>query len=263
VFARLSLAALVAVSARGALFHRDGGTSASERAPAITLRKRLHVNPLITEPATMDIEWGGSFSVDGSFTLPMALRYTPEGPHAWWGRTEFSAAFDSLSSNGALHFGDRATFAATCVVHDGDKLDFAIAPSATVLFRGDSGARFGTTAVARYDAGRSSAGITATWSGATRSSPTNPAGTFDLGAGYGLRLKPSGPLGHLTPHVNWLWEKSTGSDRQISVFEGVEYQITDPVAVDFAVQHVNAWGGVPDTQFVVGLTINTGRLKRR
>jgi hypothetical protein len=211
----------------------------------------------------MEIEWGGSFSWDGSYTLPMTLHYTPEGPHAWWGRTEFSMAFDSLSSNNAVHFGDRATAAATCVVHDGDKLDIAIAPQASILLRGDSGARVGTTAIARYDAGRSSTGVTVAWSGATHSSPTNPAGTLDVGAGSGFRLKPSGPLGHLTPHVNVLWEKSTGVERQVSIFEGVEYQITDPVAVDFALQHISVWGGVPDRQFVIGLTVNTGRLRRK
>jgi hypothetical protein len=68
----------------------------------------------------------------------------------------------------------------------------------------------GATAIARYGVGRNSAGVTFTWTGATNPSATNPAGTFDLGAGYGFRLKPSGPLGHLTPHINWLYEKCRG-----------------------------------------------------
>src|SRR5437899_1477238 len=103
---RLSLIGLCALAAApAAIFHRESQDSSAQRAPAITLRKRLHVNPLIAEPGTMDIEWGGSFSWDGSYTLPMALRFTPEGHHAWWGRTEFSVAFDSLSSNDAVHFG--------------------------------------------------------------------------------------------------------------------------------------------------------------
>jgi len=259
---RAALLLLVCIPAPAALFHRDDNGSA-ERAPAIALRKRLHVNPLITEPDTMEFEWGGQFSWNGSFTFPAAIRFTPEGHHAWWGRTEFSVAFDSLSSDDGVHFGDRTTFIATCVVRDGDKLDFAIAPQATLLLRGDSGGRFGATAIARYDAGRSSAGITVGWTAATQPSPTNPAGTFDINAGYGFRLKPSGALGHLTPHVNALWERSTGSERQISIFEGVEYQITDPVAVDFALQHIGVWGGAPDRQFVIGLTVQTGRLHRK
>ena len=57
--------------------------------------------------------------------------------------------------------------------------------------------------------------------------------------------------------MNWLYEKSTGNSRQISLFEGMEYQVTDPFAIDFAVQHISLWGNQPDTQFVVGLTVNT------
>jgi hypothetical protein len=258
---RLALFALLLPAASpGALFHL--GDSNGERSPAITLRKRIHVNTLITEPGTMEIEWGGAFSLDGTFTLPMAIHFTPEGHHAWWGRTEFSASFDSLSYDQASHFGDRATFAATCVVRDGDKLDIAIAPQVTWLLRGDNGVRAGATAIVRYDVGRSSAGVTFTWSGATLPSPSNPAGTFDLGAGYGFRLRPSGPLGHLTPHLNWLYEKSTGNSHLVSLFEGMEYQVTEPFAIDFAVQHISLWGNQPDTQFVVGVTVNTGHLRR-
>ncbi len=254
------LAMLLPAAAPAALFPFSGST-ASQHAPAITLRKRLHVNTLITEPGTMEVEWGAAFSTDGSFTFPTAIHYTPEGSHAWWGRTEFMASFDSLSYNEVNHFGDRISGTATCVVHDGEKLDIAVAPQATYLLRGDSGMRAGLTAIARYDVGRSSAGVTFTWTGASNPSNTNPAGTFDIGTGYGFRLRPSGPLGHLTPHMNWLYEKSTGNGRQISLFEGMEYQVTDPFAIDFAVQHISMLGNQPDTQFVVGLTVSTGRLR--
>jgi hypothetical protein len=80
--------------------------------------------------------------------------------------------------------------------------------------------------------------------------------------GYGFRLMPSGPLGHLTVHTNWQYEKSTGIERQISLSEGVEYQITDPVAVDFSAQHGSLWGGQTDHEIVIGLTVNTKRLHR-
>jgi hypothetical protein len=249
------------------LFHHASGQSAT-RAPAITLRKRVHVNTLITEPDTLDIEWGGAVSTDGSFTLPATIRFTPEGSHVLWGRTEFSASFDSMaSSSGPLervtHFGDRLGFAATCVVHDGEKLDIAIAPQVSMLLRGDEGVRAGTTAIARYDSGRSSTGVTVTWTGATRPSPSNPAGTLDVGFGSGYRLTATGPLSHLTPHFNTIYEKSTGVERQISLFEGIEYQIVDAVAIDFSAQHLNVWGGQIDHQVVIGLTLNTGRLHGR
>lgn len=246
-------------------FHR---TSSDERAPAISLRKRVHVNTLIAEPDTMEFEWGGAFSTGGDFTLPAAIHYTPQGHHVWWGRTELSASFDSLSSTAdpigrITHFGDRISLAATCVVHDGEKLDLAIAPVVSLLLRGDDGIRSGATAIARYDAGRSSTGVTVSWTGATRSSPSNPAATLDVGFGYGYRLKATGALSHLTPHFNCVYERSTGTPREISLFEGVEYQVTGPFAIDFSGQHLNVRGGQPDHQIVVGITVNTGHLHRR
>jgi hypothetical protein len=266
-FARLLLAAtIVAAPGQAAFFRRAPG--ASSRPGAITLRKRLHVNTLITPPGEMEVEWGGAVSTgDAGFTLPAAVKYTPEGPHIWWGRTEFSATFDSLASavqfdNRITQFSDRLTFAGTCVLHDGAKLDLAIAPLASFLLRGDTGARLGATGIARYDAGRSSAGVSLTWTAATDSSPSNPAGTFDIGAGYGYRLTAAGPLSHLTPHANWLYEKSTRQQREISIFEGVEYQVTEKVSVDFSGQHFSVWGGTVEHQIAVGLTFNVGRLRR-
>ena len=47
----------------------------------------------------MEIEWGGAFSTGGNFTFPSTVKYTPEGPYLFWGRTEFSASFDSLGEN--------------------------------------------------------------------------------------------------------------------------------------------------------------------
>jgi len=255
------LCALPAASA-GLLGHLSHG------AP-IGLRKRLHVNPLITDPGTMDVEWGGAFSTGGSFSFPSTVRYTPEGPYIFWGRTEFSASFDSLSSavqfdDRATQFSDRVTVAANCVVYDGKELDIAIAPQTSFFLRGDRGVRAGATAIARYDHGRNSAGMTVTWTAATAASATNPAGTLDIGLGYGRRLMASGPLSHLTPHVNWLWERSTGNGgAQISLFEGAEYQITDNVAVDFSAQHFSVWGGQVDHQIVVGLTVNAGHLRHK
>jgi len=234
-----------------AFVHRSSGSHSQ----TISLRKRLHVNPLITEPDTIDIEFGGAFTESGTDTIPVAIHYTPQGPSILWGRTEFSASFDSVNYDGAVrHFGDRATFAATTLLHDGEHLDIAVAPTAQFLLRGDTGTRWGAAGIARYDSGRHSGGVTISWSGATSTSTTNPAGKFDLGFGYGYAL------GKVTPHVNWLWERSTGVERQISLFEGIEYQVNDPFAIDFSVQHVSLWGKARDTQFVVGITVNTGRL---
>ena len=60
------LGLLLPVAAPAGLFHLKDSSN-GERAPAITLRKRIHVNTLITEPGTMEIEWGGAFSTNGTF----------------------------------------------------------------------------------------------------------------------------------------------------------------------------------------------------
>src|SRR5205823_14185193 len=75
LFARLLLGATLLHAslpvARAALFRRS--TGGGRRSSAITLRKRLHVNTLITAPGEMEVEWGGAFSVEGGFTLPAAI----------------------------------------------------------------------------------------------------------------------------------------------------------------------------------------------
>jgi hypothetical protein len=239
----------------------------TSRTSNITLRKRLHVNTLITEPGTVEAEWDNLYSfTSGNFSMPSVIKFTPMGKSILWGRTEFSAAFDSVDSvpqsgQRLTQFSDRVTFAATSVLRDGEKLDIAIQPQATFFLRNESGARLGATAIVRYDVGRNSMGATLSWSGAAVPSPANPAGSWDFGTGFGRRLAASGPWGHLTPHVNTVYERSTGSAATLAAFAGVEYQITERVAVDVSGQRFGVAGGSPDRQVVVGLTLNFGKVQ--
>ncbi len=232
----------------------------------ITLRKRLHVNTLITPPGEVEIDWSSLYSLSTTnFAMPSAVRYTPAGSHILWGRTEYSASFDSISSadvgGGRLtRFSQALTLTATSVLHDGEKLDIAIAPQATFFLRDDSGSRLGAVAIARYDTGRNSIGGTVSWSAATHSSATNPAGTFDAGFGFGRQLSGSRLLEKFTPHFNAEWEKSTGHTNALLAFEGVEYQITERLALDFSAQHYAAAGTAPDHQLALGLTLNLGKV---
>lgn len=233
----------------------------------ITLRKRLHVNTLITEPGTIEAEWDNLYSYSsGNFSIPSVIKYTPKGKSVLWGRTEYSAAFDAIDSvalagQRTTQFSDRVTLAANAVLKDGEKLDIAIQPAATFFLRGEEGARLGATAIVRYDVGRNSMGATLSWTTATAPSPTNPSGTWDFGGGFGRRLAASGAWGHLTPHVNAVYERSTGFERTWAGFAGVEYQITERIAVDFTGQRYGLAGGSPDRQLVVGLTMNFGKLQ--
>jgi hypothetical protein len=166
-----------------------------------------------------------------------------------------------LAGARSVEFSDRVTFNATSVLFDGEKLDIAIAPQATFFLRDESGARLGATAIARYDVGRNSIGATATWTAATSPSPNNPSGTWDFGGGAGRRLAAQGVLGRFTPHVNAVLEKSTGFARNTSVFGGIEYQATERVAFDVSGQRLGWFGGGADRQFLVGMTINLGKMQ--
>jgi hypothetical protein len=232
--------------------------------PSQNLRKKLHVNSLITEPGTFEVEFGNALSLTSrSDFLPTTLKYTPGGNSGLWGRTEFSVGFDSLSSavesgTRTNQFSDHLSFAATTVLYGGAKLNVAVSPAAFFYLQGDRGARLGAAVIARYDAGLSSAGLTLSWTGATATSPTNPAGAVDLGGGYGRKLAKIGVCSRLTPHANLVYERSSGGVRGLSVFEGMEYQLTERLAIDISGQHVNLWGGSVDHELVLGMTLNLG-----
>ena len=258
------LVLLAAQHTRAAPFHRSR-VSPSRHASGVSLRKRLHVNDLIAEPGTVELDWGALYSrTTGAFTAPAALKLTPAGNSLFWGRTEYSVAFDSVVSAvnaGArsIQFSDHLTFAATSVVFDSPHFDIAFAPQVTTFLRNESGARLGATAIARFDGGGNSVGATLGWTAATSATDTNPAGVWDFGAGYGRRLAHSGVLGRFTPHLNSMLEKSTGFERTLSVFGGIEYQISERLAFDVSGQRYGLTGGAPDRQFLLGVTINLGK----
>jgi hypothetical protein len=231
----------------------------------ITLRKRLHVNTLITEPGTVEVDWSNLYSLSTrNFAMPSGVRYTPEGSDILWGRTEYGLTFDTLTSaeiggSRLTQFSQGATLTATSVLHDGDNFDLAIAPQVTFFLRDESGARVGAVGIARYDRGRNSIGGTLSWSAATHTSPANPAGTFDVGGGFGRQLSGSRMLEKVTPHLNAEWEKSTGHTAAFLASEGLEYQVTERLAFDISAQHFTAAGSAPDHQIAFGMTLNLGR----
>lgn len=235
----------------------------------VVQRKRLHVNNLIAEPGTMEIDFGYLYSwTTEAITLPSSLRVTPEGDSLWWGRTEYGVAFDSISSavNTGLRstqFSDRLSFTATSVLFDSEHFDIAVAPQITAMLRNDSGARWGATVIGRFDDGRNSFGVTGGWSGATAPSDTNPAGAWEFGAGFGRALRRQGPLHRITPHANAVLDRATGIGRSTSLFGGFEYQVNDRFSVDASGQRFSLTGAGPDRQFLLSVTMNTGRLRRR
>jgi len=261
VAAGLSIMLLAPQAGARIRLRRSGGYSSSP-----SNRKRLHVNDLIAEPGTVELDWGALYSyTTSSFTSPSAIKFTPAGNSFFWGRTEYSVSFDSVSSavnTGArsTQFSDRLSFAATSVVYDSEHFDIAVAPQVTTFLRDDSGLRLGATTIARYDAGGNTIAATAGWSAATATSDTNPSGVWEFGGGLAHQLASKGTLARITPHANLSLEKSTGFARTLAAFGGVEYQFTDRVAFDVSGQRFGLIGGGQDRQVLVGLTINLGKM---
>ena len=159
--------ALFQPEARAASFHfrRFNGARV---ASGIAQRRRLHVDDLITEPGTFEIDSAWLYSwTTGSITLPSALKWTPAGNSMLIGQTEYSVAFDSVNSainpgnERTTQFSDRLTFQATTVVYDSKYFDIAVAPQITALLRNESGVRAGATVIARLDKSGNSLGATA------------------------------------------------------------------------------------------------------
>src|SRR6266853_445280 len=107
--------------------HGESFIRGRSRGSNISLRKRLHVNTLITEPGTVEIEWDNLYSyTSANYSMPSNVKFTPEGKSILWGRTEYSVAFDSVDSallagERSTQFSDRLTFTATSVLKDGEK----------------------------------------------------------------------------------------------------------------------------------------------
>ena len=87
-----------ASAGHAALFRRS--PSGSQRAPAITLRKRVHVNTLITEPDTIQVQWGGAFSWDGR---TLATASTDGVVRIWYSATEAEVRAQSSVDDNASH----------------------------------------------------------------------------------------------------------------------------------------------------------------
>ena len=241
--------------------------SPGTRSARIALRRRLHISSLITDVGTVETEWSTDWTDPESFTMPTTVKWTPEGSSLLWGRTEYSANFDVVSSlvtdgSRVTHASDHVGITGTTLLLDGEHWNFAVAPSVTFGARDQPGIRAGLTTIVRYDHSRNSAGATLTWIGTPNPNDASPAGTWDLGSGFGHTFGDKTTL-----HFDTQLERATGFVSAWSFFEGVEYQFTSNIAIDVSAQHLNVTGGMLDHQLLVGLTINFGRpsawLRRR
>jgi hypothetical protein len=226
----------------------------------------LTVNSLITDPGAFEMEWYGSFDDAGVYRFPTTWKLTP-AEAGFWGRTELSASFDALdvySFGGAraAQFSDHLTLTSTSVLKTGGVFSIAAAPSATFLLRGGEGSRLGGAVLARADWDLNQAGFYAAWSGATSPSEGNPAGAFDLSGALGRQFAPSGRWSKFTAHGEALWERVTGGAWATTVTEGLEYEVTERLSLQFAAQQTLAAGADVDRPYTGGIVWNLGSFRK-
>ncbi len=225
------------------------------QAQSIGTRNRVHVNRLITEPGTFEMEVGAGFSEYGDNIDPVLLKFTAAGDSLLLGKTEYSVGFDYW------HGSNDVTLAANSLLLDGERWNVSVGPTVTIVRQDGSGLRAGGTVVTRYDRGLGSVGATATWSKATRPGAGTPADLAAFGLGGGVRLGSAGWRGKLTLNGNVLSEHASATPGGWSTFEGLEWELTGRVSANAVVQQVD-WGGANrDNQFFVGVTVNFGRVK--
>jgi len=263
----LAVVLSIGVFAPGADAALFGRHKSHPSAAILALRHRLHVNSLITEPGTFEIEWSNAFNLDSSYTMPLLLKVTPEGKHLLWGRTEFSAAVDVVPSivsddRRSTHLADHVTLSATTLLVDGEHWNLAVAPQINAWTRGVGGVRAGGSAVIRHDHGLSSGGATVTWTRATQPSSVNPSSTWDFNPGVGRRISSRGWAGRVSLYANALLEHSTGTPSAIAAIEGAEIELKQNLSFIVSAQQLRLGPNQRDYQWTTGLTVNLGRYRR-
>ncbi len=242
----------------GAIRHRSG-----RRVSTLSNRRRLHLQNLVSNPGTLEMEMGVAGSTN-TIVSPFTLKYTPGAGGRFLQRTEFSVDLEPVNSvpgedHWVTQFGDHVGLAAAHLLHQGKTLSVYIAPQVSFLTHANNGVRAGATVVAEADFGAFSLSGNTTWTGATSASDSNPAGDLQIGAGLIRRIGGTTDNARFTLFVNALQENPTVGLTTYSVFEGVSYQVRRPLAVDIAVRHLNLRGGQVDHQVLLGITVNLGR----
>jgi hypothetical protein len=192
------------------------------------------------------------------FNTSITVRYEPQQSETFWGRAEYSAAFELIPAyiDEGHSFSRALRLNTSFVVRSGEKLDWVVAPEATVYTGGLWGKRLGAAAVARIHADKDHLDGILSWSGATHSSSSNPAS--ELGVGFSYRRDLSGwPwLQKLSPHISAELLKATGHPNAVFAYEGVEYEVTSWLSLDLYAQHWAAPGSAPDHRIAIGTSLN-------
>jgi hypothetical protein len=112
----------------------------------------------------------------------------------------------------------------------------------TFLVRGDSGVRAGIGALSKYDFGLNTSGASATWTGATRASETNPARDWETGDTYVRRLGDKRLLSKISAYTSVFVERATICDNALAHSIGCLYSWKPFVQFDYTYRRVRTTG---------------------
>ena len=219
-----------------------------------------------TAPGTIELQSGATFA-SGAFSLPTTIKFTPGVSRGFFNRGEFSASFDSVtavSQNGSTRtrFGERIDIAWRRPVYAKGNLSFAIVPQVTALLRDADGMRAGATGIVAYVQGRGALVVNGTFSKATDASASNPATAGSVYSDYLFTFGQRGRWSKVTVFAGILDETGTDQPNRVSLGQGFLWRVRPNLVLDAAIREVNINQGSSDTQALVGLTLNLGRVAR-
>ena len=220
------------------------------------LRKRVHVRPLVTEAGSADLEFDGVGSSGGAYSVPVRLRFTPQGDRWFLGRTEFSVSADAVTSavgdgHRVTQTGDNITVNLATVWNPVRGFALAAGPQVTAYVRRDQSPRVGGVGIGRWTWGSGNdAGFNISWTGANSPSMSNPSSVLDFGAGYGR------DFGSVTIFGNYSWERAAGMPQLHMLSAGLEWEINHRFSIDVSAQQTR---GQPGVQILVCIAIGLKR----
>jgi hypothetical protein len=202
---------------------------------------------------SVELEAGGALS-EPSQSLPLTTKWNP-------GATELSVSFDAVASDGtSTEFGDRISVLARRSFEIDGPWSLGVAPRATFLLRGDSGARLGAIAVAAYASGLDAVVGNVTFDAATDSSETNPATQWDFALDYYRTFGRSARLSRFTAFAGVLHQRPQDEASTVSLMQGVLVRVRPELVLDVAVQEDGIEEGPVRWKALFGLTYNFGRI---
>jgi hypothetical protein len=227
-------------------------------------QRRIYTDDIFNiVPGNLEIEFGTNAGRD-LVTFPAVLKYEPDVPIPFIRHSEISLSSDTLTSilsngNRTTQFSDQHSLVIFRPVLRREAFTLAVDPQMTFFTRGAHGVRLGSGILAGYAFGLNGAIASFTWTGATSSSPTNPAREQDFEFTYYHQLG-WGAASRFMAFGDFLHVRATEQQALSSVTEGIIYHLRPNLALDFGIRQQDIGSGRISHQLVGGITVGLGRI---